>query len=166
MKNTLLLLCLLPFSGFAQKFPDDYAGTYSGYIHLRPGQADSIPCALIIAPTDDPNRWSNTMIFYDDTPQTNAYEWVRNPETGTWLLDEKDGILITETLIGNTLYATYTVEHMMFYVRTSFGGGAIDYELTVFDPEKDHTSASAENSTEVHSFPVMTVQKGTFKKEK
>lgn len=170
MKNTLLLLLFVfPFSVFAQQFPEDYAGTYTGSLYLLSSEnPDSIPCAIIIAPTKDPNRWTNKMIFdYErEIGWVDDHEWVRDPENGTWQIDQKDGILITETLIDNTFYAHYKIEGMLFFMRTCFHDGVIDYELTVFESGKYQVSASTEDGTEVRSFPVMGVQKGTFQKEK
>jgi hypothetical protein len=170
MKNALLLLLfLLPFAAFSQQFPNDFVGTYTGNLHLiSSSRNDSIPCTIIIAATETPDRWTNQMIFNpgEKYAQVNAYDWVRDPVSGTYVLDEKDGILITETLIDNTLYAHYTVEGMLFFVRTSFRDGAIDYELTVFDSASDNRSVSSAEGTEVHSFAVMTVQKGTLRREK
>jgi hypothetical protein len=169
--TALLLLFALPAS--AQHFLDLHTGEYTGMLYLlRPGApADSIPFKMIVQPTGETGRWTNTVIYnYEKDPQSKNYEWVADAANGEgrYIMDEKDGILISETLIGNTFYCNYTVDNMFYVVRTAFGDRTIDFELSCYKTAGKRESESKPDETgttwKVDSFPLLTVQKGTLQK--
>ncbi|MBI3239991.1 MAG: hypothetical protein HYZ43_14305 [Flavobacteriia bacterium] len=174
--SLLVLFLNLTLSG--QNFLDQHLGTYRGQLHLcypnRP--IDSVQFELIIQPTEKQGRWTNTVRYLSadgSVGQVKDYDLVKdsvfNDDTH-FILDEKDGILITETRIGNTFYSNYTVDGMFYTVSTTFNGNYIDYELTCYPMEGKRESVSEpdeENVTwKVDSFPLMTVQKGRLYKQK
>lgn len=169
--TALLLLTSLQLS--AQHFLDRHTGEYTGTLFLlRPGApTDSIPFKMIIQPTGENGHWTNTVIYNDDSnASAKNYEWVVDPENGQgrYIMDEKDGILITETLIGNTFYCHYTIDEMYYIVETTFEEGTIGFELSCYKNAGKRESLSQPDETgatwKVDSFPLLTVQKGTLRK--
>jgi hypothetical protein len=167
----LSLLASLPLA--AQHFLDRHPGEYTGMLHLlRPGApADSLPFKMIVQPTGESGRWTNTVVYnYEKNASSKNYEWVLDAANGEgrYIMDEKDGILIYETLIGNTFYCNYTVDDMFYVVQTTFGDGTIDFELSCYKTSGKRESRSEPDETgttwKVDSFPLVTVQKGTLQK--
>lgn len=173
-----LLLIILSHPVFGQNFLDQHHGTYRGQLHLcypnRP--IDSVQFELIIQPTEKLGRWTNTVRYLGpdgSVGQVKDYDLLQDSvfnDDAHFILDEKDGILITETRIDNTFYSNYAVDGMFYIVSTTYCGAYIDYVLTCFPNQGKRESASEpdeENvSWKVDSFPLMTVQKGRLYKQK
>lgn len=173
-----LFLITLSFPVFGQSFLDQHLGTYRGQLHLcypnRP--VDSVQFELIVQPTEEIGRWTNTVRYLSpdgSVGQVKDYDLMKDSlfsDDTHFILDEKDGILITETRIGNTFYANYTVDGMLYIVSTTYNGNYIDYELTCYNNAGKRESVSEpdeENvSWKVDSFPLMVVQKGRLHKQK
>jgi len=160
----------------AQHFFDDHTGHYEGtLLLLYPGRAaDSVAFCLDIAKTAEPGRWQNKLTYRMPAgSQEKNYEQVLDSafaDNTHYILDEKDGILIAETLLGNTLYCNYTVEGSFYVVRTTFHTGSIDYELSCYKSTEKTESVSDPDekgtSWKVDSYPLLTVQKGTLIKQR
>lgn len=179
MKHLIsLFLIVLSVPVYGQNFLDQHLGTYRGQLHLcypnRP--TDSVAFEFIIQPTEQPSRWTNTVRYLGpegSVGQVKDYDLLKdsvfNDDTH-FILDEKDGILITETRIDNTFYANYTVEDMFYIVSTTYSESHIDYVLTCYPSQGKRESSSEpdqENvSWKVDSFPLTTVQKGRLYKQK
>lgn len=173
-----LLLITLSFPVIGQNFLDQHLGTYRGQLHLcYPNRAvDSVQFEFIIQPTVETDRWTNTVRYLSpdgSVGQVKDYDLMKDSvfkDDTHFILDEKDGILITETRIDNTFYSNYTVDGMFYIVSTTYYGNYIDYELTCYTNLGKRESSSEpdeENvSWKVDSFPLMTVQKGRLYKQK
>lgn len=177
MRFILLIFCSFVFFTLrAQHFLASYTGTYSGYLKIcQAGKdCDSIPFELSIYPTKDPKRYNTKTSYLTDLYKDNVKDYdliinEKHTDNCHYLLDEKDGILIQETKIGNTLYALYSVEGMLFNVTTRYFDQYIDYELVVYNMKEQQTSQSKPNAEEavytVETYPFMTVQKGILYKK-
>lgn len=92
-------------------FPLAWDGHWKGDAALvRAGAPDiAFTMELIVKPTDDPARWTWTIV-YDGAAgrQERAYELVINDD-GTFQIDEKNGIVLEARLLGGTLYSTFEV---------------------------------------------------------
>lgn len=177
MKLFVLLLFFGPFLMVsAQDFPDAYTGIYDGYLQIISAgkRADSVRMVLDIAPLEQGKRWKFG-ITYGEAPasvQINNYELLRDTlaaGSGHYLLDEKDGILIRETLAGNTLYAMYHVSDRDFFTEIQFRKGQIHYKLTVFSSKEILETVSAPdeegNSWEVSTCALGVVQTAVLSKK-
>lgn len=173
----IVLLLLTGFPAVAQDFLDTHAGNYKGTLHLLypNGKQDSVTMELILQPTEQAGRWQNTVRYFGENGaigEVKAYELVLDTtvnDSTHYILDEKDGILITEVRIRNSFYANYTVDHMSYFVRTTYEDNYIDYELSCYNLTVIRSSESEpdeENTRwKVDSFPLMTVQKGRLYKQ-
>jgi hypothetical protein len=134
----LVIILSLPI--YSQNFLDQHLGTYRGQLHLcypnRP--IDSVQFELTLQPTGKNGRWTNTVRYLGpdgSVGQVKDYDLIKDSvfnDDMHFILDEKDGIFITETRIGNTFYANYTVDGMFYIVSTTYVGNYIDYELSCY----------------------------------
>ena len=130
---------------------------------------------LLLQPAQQTGHWQNTVRYFGENGaigEVKAYEYVIDSTVNDgahYILDEKDGILITEVRIGNSFYANYTVDHMSYIVITTYEDNYIDYALSCYNLTAIRNSESEpdeENiSWKVDSFPLMTVQKGRLYKQ-
>ncbi|MES2556015.1 MAG: hypothetical protein V4604_07690 [Bacteroidota bacterium] len=172
-----LLLITLSFSSFGQNFLDKHVGTYRGQLYFCfPKHVDSVEFELTLASTGKPDCWKQTIHFL--YPEKNANDKIEynirkdslfNDDLH-FLREEKDGIVTTETRIGNTFYTNYIDDHMSFDVQTTFEGSYVDYQLNGYSGPMGEESTSkpdGENpQRSVYSFPLMVVQKARLYKQK
>lgn len=172
-----LLLITLSFSSYGQNFLDQHVGTYRGQLYFCfPMHVDSVEFELTLASTGKPGCWTQTIQFiYSEESESDKMEYtilrdsIFNDDLH-FLRQEKDGILITETRIGNTLYANYLDEHTAFGAQTTFEDNYVDYQLNGYSAVMSKESVS--NPTEkdhprtVMSFPLMVIQKARLYKQK
>lgn len=102
-----------PPSGPAS-FPSDWIGDWSGPAHLvwPDGRRREFSMELHIAPTTDPKRYTWTVVYAEGAQrQERPYELVVvDAAEGRYEIDEKNGIRLPTTLIGDTLRAAFTVQ--------------------------------------------------------
>lgn len=95
----------------AKKFPQDWKGNWCGILEMfnSRGKTMQVSMQLNIQPTLDSLRW-NWIIVYDTSARN--YELVINNDTThrMYSIDEKNGIVIPATLMGNTLISTFDVQ--------------------------------------------------------
>ena len=156
-------------------FPGDWPGTYKGKIYIikqGKGITDSLDLKFELLP-DSVNRWIYRM-SYKGTKYGEIIKdyYLVKPDSlaaGIFLLDEKDGIIIEQTLLGNTFYSSFTVagNYLSSIMRKT--DDLIEFE--VFS-SKSKESISTKNQAkpgqivfEVKSFPPYTTQKAILKKE-
>jgi hypothetical protein len=97
-------------------FPLSWLGTYKGkmvILSAERGFIDTIDVEFLFLETEIKNRWTYKMTYKNKKSGNTVkdYELVK-PDSlpkSSYLLDEKDGILIQNTLIGNTLYSNFSV---------------------------------------------------------
>lgn len=112
------LLCFpLLFTGavlFAQSpvFPDDWTGNWKGELHwYKAGQTvpQKVPMELRIQKTDS-TFWTWHLIY--GTPREDSRPYILKPvdrSKGHWVVDEKNGILLDQFWLGNSLTGAFTV---------------------------------------------------------
>lgn len=175
-----LLIIVFLLSGkiaLTQDFLDAHVGTYKGTLYLLypNGKQDSVEFELLIQPAKEPGRWTNTVRYMGENGaigQVKEYELVVDTtvkDGAHYILDEKDGILISEVRIGKSLYANYMVDHIAYHVTTTFETTYIDYELSCYDMLHQRTSESEPDEEnirwKVDSLPLLSVQKGRLYKQ-
>lgn len=164
------------FFGFSQHYLSSYFGEYTGMLYLyKANVLDSVPCSLKIQNTPDPNRINTLLSYYlpNGLQQDKNYDCIVDTnfhDNLHFLIDEKDGILIKETRIGNSFYSSYTVQDNFYTVHTSYFADHIDFELIVYNQTDKLETFSAPNAANnryrIETFPLITVQKGKLIKKK
>lgn len=151
-------------------FPADWIGHWIGPAALvAPGQPDrSFTTELIIAKTDDPARFSWTIIYAEDgNRQERAYELiVRDAAKGLYAIDEKNAIVIPATLLDATLYTSFEVMGTRINTREKlehFGtpDERITIEMVSARSDNPETSGGGQ-APEVKSVIPRSLQKATL----
>lgn len=127
---------------------------------------------LIVQPTDDPTRFSWTIVYAEAAGQRQerAYELVvRDADKGMYAIDEKSGIIIPTTLIESTLYSSFEVQGVRINTRESLvhagtAQEAIEVEMISGSTDSLETSGGKDAVPEVRSVALRSLQRATMKR--
>jgi len=170
-----ILLMFFSVNAYAQtiiadeSFPGDWPGTYKGKMYIfkqGKGITDSVDVKFELL-ADSTNRWVYRMTYNSPKYREIIKDYLLvKPDSlkaGTYLLDEKDGIIIQQTLLGNTFYSSFTVagNYMNSIMRKT--GNVIDFEvISSIKKESLSTKNKAKEGQivfEVKSFPPFATQR-------
>jgi len=152
-------------------FPNDWLGSWSGEVtpHSAAGAGERFGMRLDIARTDDPARFDWTITYSGSAgTQVRAYSLlVRDAAAGRYAIDERNGIVLEQQLIGGAMYAWFDIGGMRLCVREQLvagrraGDDRIEVEIaTARDGDAVTTGAGGEAS----SRPVLSVQRATLRR--
>lgn len=165
-----LFLLLTHFSFCQTTLLSDWQGHYEGTLFLEfpDGRKDSLEIHLDLFEEKNPAYFSYKVSFFSAKygNQVKDYGIELNPKYADnrhFTLDEKDGILIDEVLLNNTLYSQYSVAGSNFQTVLRKEGNTLYYEIICSSPDKGIESKSEEmdengQAFEVKSSMVYTVQ--------
>lgn len=141
MKPIVLFLCLLIGlcsieTANAQSnpsFPEQCIGTWKGmmYIYAYGNLRDSVQVELSVAKIED-NSWKwRTDYISEKMPVTKNYIMRVDPKSAhTFLLDEGDGVVLTNYLTGTKLYSNFETEGILLGSSYEFMEGNLVFEVT------------------------------------
>jgi len=183
-KNLMLLISLLFASNIYTQtvenkniFPDSWLGNYKGKMYILSAlrdKVDTVDVEFQFSTIDVKNRWTYKMTYRSKKygEMVKDYELVK-PDSlpkNTYLMDEKDGILIQNTLMGNTLYSNFIVSgSLLCYILRKESDGLF---LEIFTSKDQFTlstqsiATDTEESFIVDSYPPYTTQFAHLRKEK
>jgi len=174
MKFSLLFLTTLLFCevSFAQQsaFPKDWVGNWKGeLIWMRSGKTDTtrVPVQLRIHPADSINTYT-WQIIYGSAGDDNRPYLLKpvDPAKGHWVVDEKNGILLDQYLIGNRLCGAFTVQQSTIINQYWLEGNRLMIEFLNVGAQTLHsTGKGTEDSPVVNSYKVASYQKAELRKE-
>jgi hypothetical protein len=130
-------------------FPQSWLGNYKGKMYIvsaERGMIDSVDVDFLFMETDIKNRWTYKMTYKSKKSGeiVKDYELVK-PDSlpkSSYLLDEKDGILIQHTLMGNTLYSNFIVSGTLLSCILRKENDELFFEIYT---SHDQASLSTEN---------------------
>lgn len=150
-------------------FPDDYFGIYKGTLEIEAENGiREIPMELHLKPTDTIGKYHYTLIYGEgDMRQERKYTLRdEDPEKGRFTVDENNGIVLDDKLMGNKLYSLFEVQGNLLTTFITFHQDHLVFEITFANKENRRVSqAENEEKTEVISYPISTVQRGILKKQ-
>lgn len=176
-----VLMFVLSENSFSQStknedsFPGDWLGTYKGKMYIinrKKGLVDSLDLKFDLLP-DSINRWIYRMTYKGEKFREIIKDYyLLKPDSldaGSYLLDEKDGIIIEQTLLANTFYSNFSVAGNYLSSSLRKIGNTIYFEV-ISAKKKEHLSTKNEAKPgqivfEVKSFPPNATQKAILKKE-
>ncbi|MBU3659854.1 MAG: hypothetical protein FGM14_08300 [Flavobacteriales bacterium] len=170
MRLTFIFLFFSISSFFAQAFPEGWLGKYAGTMEIINGEnIQTVAVDFEMKELQKDSAWSYIMTYKPIGKEAIVKDYIikRTGASWTFLLDEKDGILIDMRLMGNILYDFYEVNGMFFTSRLSKEKKGLYFELMgglKSDFRKSSTGIS--EITEVYSFPPAFVQRVQLKKIK
>jgi len=125
----LLAACASPPAAPGGPFPEGWVGARAGDLEVLTvgGEARTVPMALRIAPTEDPNVfvWA---IRYGEEPVRDYRLHVRDRERGEYAIDEGSSIVIPAWLVGGELITIFAVSGSRLTIRYRMRGEAIRFE--------------------------------------
>jgi hypothetical protein len=156
-------------------FPVSWLGVYKGNLIIasNSGIQDTVPVEFHFLPTKEKNRWTYRMIY--NSPKwgrmVKDYElfWndsLKNPNT--FILDEKDGILIQETFLNGKFCAHFEVDGSHFVSTLERKGKKnLFFEIRCSDVKNGmKTTSNPDPSGKIHTIQnlhLYSVQYAEFK---
>ncbi len=181
-KSLFILICILfCINAFAQTidskhvFPDSWLGNYQGKMYIvsaANGILDSLNVEFEFFESGIKNRWKYRMTYHSAKQGeiVKDYELIK-PDSlakNTYLIDEKDGILIQNTLIGNTLYSNFIVSGSLLCSILRKENNDLFFEIFTSKDQYTLSTQSVATGTEdsfiVDSCPPYTTQFVHFRK--
>ncbi len=173
----LLLIILAVFfavNSMAQKFPEDWIGSYSGDMilgyHNRPN--DTIPVDLEIEEVEEDSTWTYRMTYHSDRfgeIVKNYLYVVKSKKDDThYILDEQNGIKMNQTYMNGSFYGMYDVMGNTYVSTLRRTDEGLYFELIAADLNNKLESASIpeanEDAIEVES-PLVTIHQSALLKK-
>jgi hypothetical protein len=140
MKKIGLIIAILASSFlYAQNIPEDWLGDWYGVLEIKnpKGTIATINMELHLAKTDTANNWRYTIV-YDDGKRRDErkYNLIKSDSLpGLFEVNENNGIIINEVLMGNKTFQRFEVMDNVIYGITTYEKGKITWEL-ISDNEK------------------------------
>ena len=148
-------------------FPKEYVGTYAGNLNISDasGVLKNVPMELIIAPTEDPKRFSYTLayIISKERDERKYTLVVVDPAKGLYDLDENNGIILRVNYMRQTLFSTFEVNNRILNSSVEFrNDGRVLFSITI--TEKENPRKTGDDKTPVVSFHTTVIQKAALRK--
>lgn len=149
-----LILLLLPFSMFAQEFPESWQGNYVGTMVIgfngRPN--DSVNVTFELNEIHSDSVWSYKTTFNSEKfgVITKDYQIVRKEKENNhdFILDEQNGILMDMTFMNGTLYGMYQVLGQMYVTTARRIDGQIYIDLFAAPTSEPLVTKAEENPSD------------------
>jgi len=177
MKPYHLLMCLLLLSItpiFSQEdtpinFPDDYFGIYTGTLEISNKNGDkTYPMEFHLQPTDSIGKYEYKLVYgAGDDRQERPYSLIAtDAASGSYIVDENNGIILHDKVIDNRMYALFEVGGNLLTTFITFEKDHMIFEIAVTNTaEKQVSYADNEEKTEVISYPITSVQRAVLQKQ-
>jgi len=119
-----------------RQFPDSHLGIYKGTCRsVSPdGKKMEFPMRLELAADRSRLSWSFTIVYGEgERAQVRDYRLLGVDDApGRFRIDEKNGIVLDATLVGDTLHSTFSVQGNLIHARYRFVDGAVEFALDSF----------------------------------
>ncbi|MEL6811464.1 MAG: hypothetical protein AAFP76_09030 [Bacteroidota bacterium] len=152
----------------AGNFPDDYFGIYTGTLKINSsGGLSTYPMEFHLLATDSIGVYEYKLVYgKGDQRQVRAYNLIaQNKDQGEYIVDENNGIILDDKVVGNRMYALFEVGGSLLTTFITFEKDHMVFEIVATQKEnKRITYAENEEKTEVISYPITTVQRAVLQK--
>ncbi len=167
-----LIGCILLSNALAaqQSFPAEWAGRWEGTLTtLSPPDSvrNRIPVSLTISRASD-STWTWRTVFNADTVRgLRDYRLiVRDATSGKYALDERNGVILEETLIDRTLISVFQVGTQVLESRYAITGDTLTHDIVFWNATPTTTSrgsgANSEGGVGITSNRVLGRQRAVF----
>ncbi len=151
------------------RFPDDWLGSWAGEVtpYSANGANDRFGMRLDIARTDDPSRFDWTITYSGSAgTQVRAYSLlVRDVASGRYAIDERNGTVLEQQLLGDALYSWFDVAGTRLCVRERLvrasGGEHIEVEIA---SARDRDATATGSNGDVSCRPLVSVQRARLER--
>lgn len=169
--KSVFLFCLFFVSLYihAQSFPQNWEGTWKGELNIYSAASEkpvqTLTMQLKIEPVDA-TTWIWEIGYLVGEGDIRKYELKSvNPAKNEWIIDEKNGILLTQVLLGNRLVGSFSIENSLIINSYEFNDEniVVEFYSTQLKSE-DKTGEGTEDSPFVYNHKVGNYQKAVLKK--
>lgn len=134
MKKVFLIITLIYSSVcFSQNIPDDFLGSWYGVLEIKNPKRNgyTVNMELHLQKTDTANNWRYTIIYDNgERRDERKYNLVKSDSLpGLYMVDENNGIILYEVLIGNRMFQRFEVMDNVIYGITTYEKNKITWEL-------------------------------------
>lgn len=150
-------------SDFPRSWEGDWSGNISIYTGSNPGTnpAQVLPVSLIITPISE-ERWSWVLSYEAPGQVPRNYELIKDSE-GNWKIDEKNGIILPQTIIGGRMASSFSVMGNLLICYYWIENDALNMEIHMVKQEGiSKTGLDTEESPEVSSHLIGVFQKAVL----
>ena len=148
-------------------FPQSWLGKWAGdcAAHSAGGRVMNIRMELTVAATAKADEFDWTITYIDgEKRQDRRYALIAvEPDKGRWKIDERNGIVLLATLLGETLVSVFDVQESRLVATYRRAGEAIEFGIVVV-PEKP-TKTGGDGVPEVNGFEASAVQRAVLVKQ-
>lgn len=159
---SVIFIVLMTFTSNSQNsihktgFPNEWIGNYKGKMYILNNERnslDSVDVVFKLHETTEKNKWTYVFKYSSQRYGNMIKDYLLvKPDSlasGVYLLDEKNGIIIQQVLMGNTFFSNFTVAESHIFTILRKNGEYIEMEVT-----------------SSKKLPVMTTRNHTGKNEK
>ncbi len=152
----------------AADFPAAWNGVWKGLTVnvAADGKREEIPMELHVLPLSQGRAHSWKILYGKDAAQTTRpYEIMPvDGDPNRFVVDEKNGLLIDNQLVGSVLYSQFMVTTNLVTTRFELKGDEMRVELLMFDLRAPRQSKLNGGNIEVASYRFRSAQSGVLKK--
>lgn len=151
------------------RFPDAFFGKYKGTLNIEASKGSSLyAMEFHLLPTDSSEIYKYTLIYGEgDTRQVRDYRLLtKDAEKGEYIVDEKNGILLDDRVVGNRMYAMFEVQETLLTTFITFEKDRMIFEIVATNTKNKNVSGGQTDSIpKVISYPITTVQRAILYKQ-
>lgn len=157
MKQLILFFILLSSYGFAQEFPKDWTGSYSGKMILsfEQRQNDTLEVDFIMQEKEEDSLWTYTMIYhsakYGDITKDYLIRAKNKGDRKNFELDEQNGIIMELTFMNNCFYGMYQVMGDIYSSTMKHHGDHLYFDLYAVPVENPRNSKVDEEEQSIEA---------------
>lgn len=153
----------------AQNFPHTWEGIWKGELNIYSPKSQkpvqTLEMQLNITPLDE-TRWSWEIVYLIGEGDIRKYELKKGNSETDWLIDEKNGIILTQALLGDKLVGSFSIENSLIINSYAFTGQSIVVEFYSTQLRSENrTGEGTEQSPFVYNHKVGNYQKAVLLKQ-
>ncbi len=163
MKRFFTVFAIL-FFGHPFYGQEEYLGRYKGELEIFNAKGtQKIPMEFHFLETNNPGHYDYVLI-YNNEPR-NYTLIAEDKESGRYLLDENNGIVLPTTFKDGVFYSFFEVQGSLLASRIAFHTDGADFEI-MFSKTTDKTTTGAvdDDIPQVTGYPISVVQKARLVK--
>lgn len=166
---TLFLFFCLQLKAQNNNFPAGWVGHWKGELQwFKTGKAEpqKVNMELHIQPGDSTNSYTWQIIYGSATEDNRPYILKpKDPATGHWQIDERNGIILDQFWVGNRFCGAFTVQNNTIINNYQLVDGKLEVEFYSMGAKPLVTTGNGtEDSPKVDSYRIGSFQKAVLTK--
>lgn len=168
--TAFLILSIFGIPVFAQPadFPVSWEGNWKGDLKIYAAKSSEpemqIPMELRIQPKND-SVWHWEIHYLTENPDIRKYELIRDLKSNQWKIDEKNGIILPQTFMGNRMQSVFSLDKTLLIATYWLENGLLNFEIIITQTAAEsNTGLGDETSPYVGNHPLIGYHKAVLKR--